>query len=87
MTTNTTELIEELKGVVMDLHRSASQLDDAIQSIEDVDVNGTEYMRLFVSHQYNYRNDYKIHKQYDELEEREIDIWNRLIKSLNEENS
>ena len=86
MNTKSKELIEELKDIVMDLHRSASQLDDAIQAIEEVNVNDNEFMRMFVLHQCNFRNDYKIHKQYDELEKREIDIWKRLIESLKEGN-
>lgn len=86
MNAKSKEIIEELKGIVMDLHRSASQLDYAIQNIEELDgIKDMEFVSVSVKHHYNYRNDYKIHKQYHNIEERELDIWKRLIESLKEE--
>ena len=85
MNAKSKELIEELKGIVMDLHRSASKLDDAIQSIEHVDVKDNDFMSVYIQQQCKWRNDYKTNKQYHNIEEREIDIWIKLIESLKEE--
>ena len=86
MNAKSKEIIEELKGIVMDLHRSASQLDNTIQNIEDMDdTKDMEFVSTFIRYHCNYRNDYKMKKQYHNIEEREIDIWIKLLESLKEE--
>ena len=88
MNAKSKELIEVLESIVMDLHRSASQLDNTIQSIKDTcDIHDVEFMLMSVKQHYRFRNDYKKYRQYDTIDEREIDIWNQLIESLKEGNS
>ena len=84
MNENTKTFIEELKKVVLDLHRSAGQLDEIIQSIEtEMENNDSDknYMDMYISHMLRYRLDAKDSKGYNQLETRELAIWDQLIKS------
>lgn len=79
MDENTKELIENLKQIVSELHRSAGQLDNIIQQIElefvsrDDEIDA-EYVRLYLATQRNYRKD-TIRVRFKDLEKKELSIW------------
>jgi hypothetical protein len=82
MDTNIKDLIEELKGVVLDLHRSAGNLDQLIQTIEieeGAPSNKEEYLKMYIRSQGLYREDFKKARGYNELDEKEKIIWKKLI--------
>lgn len=81
MSENTKKLIEELKEVMMDLHRSAGQLDEAIRSIETEieEESDTERIRYFIAAQANFRDTFIHHYSYTNLDQREKDLWNKLL--------
>lgn len=80
--------IEELKAIVMDLHRSAAQLDDIIQRIElDKETHNDKYHLMFVRTEQLYREDLKRVRGYSDLEERERLIWQKLLENLKKEES
>ena len=77
MSENVKKLIEELKEVMIELHRSAGNLDRAIREIER-DYTNTDDKLLFVKVQAKYRENSK-HYLFNNLEERENEIWQKLI--------
>lgn len=81
MTENTKKLIEELKEVMMDLYRSAGQLDAAIRSIEDEIKAETDTTRIqyFIAWQAEYRERFCNTYNYNKLDKREYDLWQKLI--------
>lgn len=89
MNTNITKTLDELKTIVMALHRSAGQLDDMIQQIELDAFKQTdeEYLQMFIKQCFNYRSDAKRCKGYSELDEMEADIWARLLTDAKHEES
>lgn len=83
-------LIEEMKQVVLDLHRSAGDLDKYVQILEyemaDKKKPGDlDYIRAFVKCQHRYRLDTKKDKRYSSLDLREESIWTRLNIELDRE--
>lgn len=86
MKQNTKTCIEELKQIVMSLHRSASDLDAAIMKIEaeGLTLPPGEYRDLFIALMMEHR---LMNKQilFNDLDTKEFDIWNRLTESLSEE--
>lgn len=86
MDENTKKLLEDLKKIVSDLHRSAGQLDDILQDIEIVSegINDPEYMRAYILTHANYRKD-AILVRFKDLEKKERSIWEELRKTLKKE--
>lgn len=84
MTAKVREQIDELKEIVLALHRSAGQLDDIIQGVELGMDEDEEYFKIFVRSQALYRKDYK-HNKFDDLEKRETDAWKKLKNSFGDE--
>lgn len=83
-----TNTLNELRGVVLDLHRSAGKLDNIICNIESLneeDLNDLDYMNKYVKHLYMHRVDSNIRNGYGSLNEEENDIWKRLIAATNKE--
>ena len=77
MNKNIKALIEELKGVVMDLHRSAGCLDRIVQDLELETESSEEYLKMYINTQRNYRRDYK-KAAFGNIELKEYDIWKRI---------
>lgn len=85
-TTEVTKRVNELKDVVMNLHRSAGQLDQMIQSIE-LELFGREeidkkYLEAFVKSKMAYRENFKTAKGYHTLDEREEFYWEKLLQTI-----
>lgn len=81
-----TKRVNKLKDVVMNLHRSAGQLDQLIQSIENElvgrDEIDKEYLMHFVKSQEQYRESFKTAKEYHILDEKEEFYWEKLIETI-----
>ena len=77
--------LEELKSIVLSLHRSAGQLDEIIMSIENEINNNVyadkEFLRLFIKTQCDYRNDKQLYSDLNELDMKERIIWVKLIEA------
>lgn len=85
-TTSIAKRVDKLKEVVMNLHRSAGQLDQMIQSIEN-ELYGREeidkdFLKVFIKSQEQYRKDFKTVKEYHTLDEREEFYWEKLIQAI-----
>lgn len=91
MSKNIKQRMDKLKEVVMDLHRSAGQLDQLIQSIEHEIVGRDEidyeYLMVFVKSQQNYRESLKSATGYDILNEKEEFYWEKLIETIKKRES
>lgn len=83
----TERLIGELKEVVMELHRSAGNLDTIIRDIEGVISADPEELKYFVVAESNYRGDYVRLSNWDTLIEKERSLWKELIASIKEKES
>lgn len=88
-TTQITKRVDKLKEVVMNLHRSAGQLDQMIQSIEN-ELFGCEeidkdFLMVFVKSQEQYRESFKTAKEYHILDEKEEFYWEKLIDAIKRE--
>lgn len=86
MDKNIQKRLDKLKEVVMNLHRSAGQLDQMIQSIE-VELVGKdeidkEWLMIFVKSQEDYRENYKTAHEYHILDEKEEFYWEKLIETI-----
>ena len=88
MTENTKTNIDELKNVVMDLYRSAGNLDKIIQDIErdlsDCEIPDNYHLMVAIS-MYGYRQE--VLKSKGDLMTKEKDIFENLISSLKETES
>lgn len=85
-TTQITKRVDKLKEVVMNLHRSAGQLDQLIQSIEN-ELFGREeidkdFLMAFVKSQAQYRESFKTAKEYHILDEKEEFYWEKLLQAI-----
>lgn len=81
------QLIERLKNVAADLHRSASKLDEFVRSMEKTAEeysDDPELVQHVFSRYYAYRYDYLRSNDLIGLEPIEVDIWKRLIDSAKE---
>ena len=88
MSENIKEHIEELKEVVLELHRSAANLDEYVKMLEielDNPVLENKYADMLIKRYQTYRMFYKHDRGFNKLNEKENDIWMRLIASVNEE--
>lgn len=76
--------IEEMKGVMMNLYRSASELDRFIRDIESESIkdDDNDYIRMFVIEQQRYRIDFKKSNNRFDLDKQEKEAWDHLIESL-----
>ena len=76
--------IEEMKGVMMNLYRSASELDRYIQNIESESMkdDNNDYIRMVVMMQQRYRIDSKKSNNRFDLDKQEKEAWDHLIESL-----
>lgn len=76
--------IEEMKGVMMNLYRSASELDRYIQNIESESMkdDDNDYIRMVVMMQQRYRIDSKKSNNRFDLDKQEKEAWDHLIESL-----
>lgn len=84
--TQVTKRVNKLKDVVMNLHRSAGQLDQLIQSIENELVGRDEidkdFLMVFVKSQEQYREQFKTAREYHILDEKEEFYWEKLIEAI-----
>lgn len=84
--TQVAKRIDKLKEVVINLHRSAGQLDQLIQSIENELVGRDEidkdFLMHFVKSQEQYRESFKTAKEYHILDEKEEFYWEKLIEAI-----
>lgn len=84
--TQVTKRVNKLKDVVMNLHRSAGQLDQLIQSIENEFVGRDEidkdFLMVFVKSQEQYREQFKTAREYHILDEKEEFYWEKLIEAI-----
>lgn len=86
MKENIKALIEELKGVVMDLHRSAGSLDKIVQDLErEIDdmYSQEKYLMMYINAQRHYRKDLK-KAAFGNIEQKEDDVWNRMEEAISE---
>lgn len=88
MNQNTKSCIEELKQIVMALHRSAANLDGVIMDIEN-EMYGRENSPtldniMYIAYQMDYRMTRK-GNAFGDLDKRETDAWNKLIEAINKE--
>lgn len=76
-------LIDELKEVVMELHRSAGNLDDCIQTMEQLlseeDLNDKDCARFIIQSGTRSRAESNYLHKYSELTDKENSIWRRLL--------
>ena len=80
--------IEELKEVVLDLYRSAANLDENIRLLEnelEYPEHNDEYSKIYIQQIRRYRLDTKTHREYDKLDEKELAIWQQIIDAVKEE--
>jgi hypothetical protein len=86
MTENAKKLIEELKEIMMDYHRSAGNLDDIIRSIETENekIVDKECRLFFIANQASHRR-VTIRYRFENLEKRESDLWNKLLDEVKKE--
>lgn len=86
MIDNFRQALEELKDVMLNLHRSASNLDTIITEIENEIYNNDDlekdFLKIFVEYQQNHREDSEHRRGFKELNCKEKEIWNKLIESL-----
>lgn len=88
MNTNITKTLDELKTIVMALHRSAGELDKIVQMIEVEAYSGNEdYLAIYIKQCQNHREAIKKHNGYSDLDEMETDIWARLLTDIKREES
>lgn len=78
-----TKLIEELKEIVLYLHRSAGNLDEVIQNIEN-GKNRSGDLSTFIGVYRQYRVTCKT-LHYSNLDKRENDIWQKIVNTIKEE--
>ena len=73
-------IIEDLKVIVLDLHRSAGDLDNMVQQIVAVASadDDEEYARVFMLSLSQYRKQFKMAHGYDNLEDKENETLSRL---------
>lgn len=88
MNEETKKMIEELEKMVLYLHRSASQLDECVQSMKilaEMDFANKSYLSMvFKRHRLNRYE--RLHKtNLFKLEDREDAVWSKLIESVKEE--
>ena len=78
------EAINDLKQVVMGLHRNAANLDQCIQNIEVAKNNESlEYLSILVKQILTYRLDYKAaHKAVERLE---ANSWGQLNAAISQQ--
>lgn len=69
--------IEELKEVVMALHRSAGNLDEIICVLEDVEEGDEQYYKAYIKSQADYRKELR-EACFKDLDKKEDDIWNSI---------
>lgn len=86
MNENIQQRIDQLKKVVLDLHRSAGKLDAIIQTIES-EIEGNpeidaRFLKVFVESKRRYREGEKSALGYDILNVKEEYIWAKLIESI-----
>lgn len=76
--------IEEMKGVMMNLYRSASELDRFIRDIESESMkdDDNDYIQMVVMMQQRYRMDSKKSNNHFDLDKQEKEAWDHLIESL-----
>lgn len=88
MNTNIAKTLDELKTIVMALHRSAGELDKMIQEIEVEAYEGNEeFLAIYIAQHRHYREASKERKGYSELDEMEADIWARLLADVHNKES
>ena len=83
MDENITKTIEELELIVKALHRSAADLDNAIEKIKLVGLTeGGDYLKSYIRVEMDHRNAKKKYAGYGELDEMDDDIWQRLCADV-----
>ena len=82
MTDETKKLIEELKGIVLDLYRNAGDLDQWIQHLESEAADKETdpmVLKIYIQTIRRYRTEIKHNKRFSSLDAREESVWERLI--------
>ncbi len=80
--------IKELRSVVMNLYRSAGNLDTILQSIElelDDTKSSSPYTEMFCRSKQMYREDVKNAAGFNSLDEAEAEAWSKLLEALHKE--
>ena len=86
MSNNFKESIEKMKVVVLDLMRSAANLDNILQSLESGKEEMSDLeMMYYLKTQISYREGFKKFKLIENIEDRENEIWQELIAQFAEE--
>lgn len=81
------EQIEKMKELVMQLHRSAGNLDQMIQDIEKemYDISNADYLIHYIKAKQLWRTDIMRYHGFDNFAKDEEKIWKELIKAIKEE--
>ena len=79
------EKLEELKEIVLDLHRSAGMLDRLIMNIESNIGSDDKFNEILINHQCVLRFDQLKAKDIGDLTEKEKTIWLNLIAALSKD--
>lgn len=85
MSTRREELIEELKGIRNELHRSANDLDQLLRDLNytlDLEPDDPEFNLALVSTKIKYREHLSEKRGWSTLSELEAKIWNELMGEL-----
>lgn len=84
---NVENRIEKLKVIMLDLHRSAGELDTIIDRLEKIIDRGAielypDRFKEIIDSEYHSRREVSIGSGYDILEEREAFAWKKLLEEL-----
>ena len=85
MSNEVKKIIEEMKSVVMDFHRTAAHLDNAICNLEFELSSGNydkDYLLLLTKYLEREREDLKLNRGYHELNQREEELWEKLVNTI-----
>ena len=91
MTKEQNEIIEKLEELVLEIHRNASRLDSTLQMIrcdahrsEDFGEIRRKELNMAILHYAQRREDTKKVLDYDDLDEREAELWKELKATCKE---
>lgn len=79
------EKLEELKEIVLDLHRSAGMLDRLIMNIESITGEDDKFNEVLINQQCRLRFDQLKATEFGNLTEKERTIWLNLIDSFSKD--
>lgn len=77
--------INDLRNLVLQLHRSAGQLDDILRSIETSNETDPYYAICYIKSLITYREEMKRFAGFNNFDEQEEILWQKLISELKKE--